>query len=76
MKSRARSSILNSYDAVRQEADIAGGILGPDLIGVLSITDHAPTFHNLWAAVHAAVTERRGRRRASVGHRRRRWLRV
>ena len=36
---RARSLILNGYDAVGQEADIAGGALGPDFDGVLPIDE-------------------------------------
>ncbi len=38
-ESHARSSILNGYDAVRQEADIAGRVLGSDLDGVLPIDE-------------------------------------
>ena len=30
---------MNGYDAVGQEADIAGGVLGPDLDGVLPIDE-------------------------------------
>jgi hypothetical protein len=35
----ARSSILNGYGAVRQQADVAGGVLGPDIDGVLPIDE-------------------------------------
>ena len=34
---RARSLILNGYDAVGQEAYVAGDVLGPDFDGVLPI---------------------------------------
>ncbi|SRR5713101_984579 len=35
----ALPSILNGYDKVRQQAEVAGGILGPDLDGVLPIDE-------------------------------------
>ncbi len=34
-----RFLVLNGYDAVGQEANIAGGVFGPDLDGVLPIDE-------------------------------------